>query len=309
MVLAEAAESKVETRDVEACFANLELDWEGYRRLQRVAVSGEGNRKLFEQLTDVIRDEDLKGATKKGACLYVLGKITEARAALERAHPQSEMASVLLGQLHEDAERWSEAKATYKAALDTNKASKRALFGLIKSSLMLAETDEAASLLANAGKAHDGDAEFLYVKAFAAELSGEYHEASELFEKVIKLDPNHARALFRLGRYHTTWGNIEKAVDYYERCCSQTPTYGNALINLGVLYEDLNRWEEACRCYQLVLKGRPGSPASHDVPQRCRSLEEHVLRRRSRASQRPPGRRPRHPRLRLRTLRSQPQLP
>ncbi len=35
-------------------------------------------------------------------------------------------------------------------------------------------------------------------------------------------------------------------------------TLGNALINLGILYEDMEQYEKAVRCYQRVLEAFPG---------------------------------------------------
>lgn len=256
----EVEEREVVTEEeVRACFKDLEVTWASYRDLQRVAVSSDHNRRVFEGSTEAIDDsKGLKAQTKKGACLYILGRVNQARELLARAHPESEIASVILGRVHEDAESYEEARDVYDTAAKKHPKGREALLGLIKVSLILNDFEGAEKLMKKAGK--DDDAELEYLRGFGKELVGEYEAARDHYEAVLDKDENHANALFRLGRYHMTWGDEDEAVDYYERCCTQVPTYGNALINLGLLYEDRNKYDEALRCYQGVLKAIPGHP-------------------------------------------------
>jgi DNA-directed RNA polymerase subunit alpha len=250
--------TSITQQDVLDCFDDEDLSWDSYRNMQKVAVSSDANRRTFEAETAKI-DEDKNGmdATKKGACLYILGHVIDARETLDKAHPAIEMASVLLGKLLEDAEKWIEAKKVYSEAVAVNPQGKQSVFGLAKVHYVLGEVKEAEELILKTEAEFEGDPELYFLKGFAQELEGEYEDARDLYEKVLEIDPEHPRALFRLGRYHMTWGEEEKAVEYYEKCVQQVPTYGNALINLGLLYEDRDNYDDACRCYQTVLKAIP----------------------------------------------------
>lgn len=255
---AEPPEGQITQQDVKDCFVTDEMDWDAYRHMQKVAVSSDANRRVFESHTlEIDENSSTIAATKKGACLYVLGKVKAAKETLELAHPKSIMASVLLGQLLEDAEKFEEAKSAYASSYKAHPTSKASVFGLVKVLYVLGEKSDADAMLEKCMTEFEDDPELHFLKGFTEELEGEYDAAREEYEKVLEKDPDHARALFRLGRYHMTWGDEDKAVEYYERCCSQVPTYGNALINLGLLYEDRNNYEDACRCYQTVLKAIP----------------------------------------------------
>jgi DNA-directed RNA polymerase subunit alpha len=245
-------------QEVLDCFENTDMDWDAYRNMQKVAVSSDANRRTFESATDDIDDSSsAMAATKKGACLYILGRVKSARAVLDKAHPEIEMASVLLGHLLEDAEKLEDAKGVYRESLGAHPQSKESVFGLAKVHYMLGEKDAAETLVAKCAVDYEDDPELHFLKGFAEELDGEYDNARLEYERVLEKSPEHPRALFRLGRYHMTWGDEDKAVEYYELCCSQVPTYGNALINLGLLYEDRDNYEDACRCYKTVLKAIP----------------------------------------------------
>lgn len=254
----ELAKEKADREEVEACFATLELDWTQFRRLQQVAVSSESNRKLFDSLTDTIEaSKSALAATKKGACLYILGHVKKARDVLSKAHPESEIASVLLGQLYEDNDDFKTAKDVYSKAAAKHPKQARPLYGLIKCDLVLDQLESADKNLEKAAKTFPDDPEISFLRGFREETQGEYKKAREHYDAVLEKNDAHPRALFRLGRYHMMWGEEERAVEFFERCAQQVPTYGNALVNLGLLYEDRNKYEDAIRCYQTVLKAIP----------------------------------------------------
>jgi DNA-directed RNA polymerase subunit alpha len=246
------------TEDVEACFVSGDTSWVLFRQMQRVASSSDNNRKLFETLThglDASASDEV--ATRKGACYYILGRTKQTEATLALAHPAQPIASTLLGRLYEDAECYGQACEIYGTALANHPEDRGALLGLTKTLLLLGESEQAKLRLDEARVRFGTDVEVTFLDGFKEELEGEYEAARVLYEKVIEEDPDHARALFRLGRYHMTWGDEDEAVSFYERCCKQVPSHGNALINLGLLYEDRSNFELAIRCYQTVLKAIP----------------------------------------------------
>ena len=121
------AQPQFKPQDIQAAFAEKTLSWEHFRTLQRIALSSDGNRKIFEEQTATVEKDPLR----HGACLYILGRMKEAAKDLEKAHPESDIASALLGRLHEDAEDLEGAREIYAASLKKHPSSKDAMLGLI----------------------------------------------------------------------------------------------------------------------------------------------------------------------------------
>lgn len=84
--------------------------------------------------------------------------------------------------------------------------------------------------------------------------------AIEYFERAVDMDPHHTRALFWLANESARHGNDDEAVILYERALSRPPLYLGTLLNLGVLYEDMERFQEAAFCYRRVLESDPLNP-------------------------------------------------
>ena len=86
---------------------------------------------------------------------------------------------------------------------------------------------------------------------------GEYQEAFNKYEQSLKIDPNHAKTLFRMAFNYDMGGEDEKAIEYYEKCTKLHPTYKNAFINLGILYEDTGKYDDAVYCFESILDAEP----------------------------------------------------
>ena len=65
-------------------------------------------------------------------------------------------------------------------------------------------------------------------------LKGDTDNARLCYEKMLELEPNHARALTNLGSAAGKVGELEKAIDLLRRAKAADPDYAAAYINLGI---------------------------------------------------------------------------
>ncbi|MBI4583122.1 MAG: tetratricopeptide repeat protein [Planctomycetes bacterium] len=106
---------------------------------------------------------------------------------------------------------------------------------------------------------------YLYHQGLYQERVGEYPQAIASYRKTIDLDPQFCLANFRLGYCLDLYGRgdewaIDQAIAAYENCLRIFPSYTNAVINLGLLYEDRERYHDAIKCFETVLKYHPEHP-------------------------------------------------
>jgi DNA-directed RNA polymerase subunit alpha len=228
-----------------------------YSQLRTYAQSNEVNAQQLEQ---IVADMGDSTPLKKGVCFLILGKTQIAMEHLQAAHPAAEMASIFLGKCLLEFDRVADAVDMYREALAKNKDSRFITYGLVLSMLRLGSFEEGNKVLTKAEERFGTDAETAFLRGFYSELVGEYAPAKEAYEAVIEQVPLHTRALFRLARWHQTWGEDEEAIDLYEKIRHTRPTYANAVLNLGNLYEDFQKYDAAMDCYRQVLDSIPSHP-------------------------------------------------
>ena len=81
--------------------------------------------------------------------------------------------------------------------------------------------------------------------------------AQKLYEKILKINPNHIDALNNLGSIFKELDQIEKAKKCYEKVIEIDPNYLNALNNLGIVFSELGENREAKNCYEKVIEIDP----------------------------------------------------
>lgn len=106
-------------------------------------------------------------------------------------------------------------------------------------------------------KAGSGEADQHYQKGRRFEDALDVESAIAEYEQAVKLDPQFAAALFRLGYLHDLRGNDDRALECYEKAASIRPTHTNVLLNLGILYEDRGEYDKATWVYNRVLAVQP----------------------------------------------------
>ena len=81
--------------------------------------------------------------------------------------------------------------------------------------------------------------------------------AQELYNQVLKINPNHSAALNNLGVIYESLKDYQKAKDCYEKAIEINPNYINALNNLGVIFQELGEYQKAKDCYEKAIEINP----------------------------------------------------
>lgn len=103
-----------------------------------------------------------------------------------------------------------------------------------------------ASLMAHNGKG---------MEAFEA---GRFQEATEWFDRAVRISPGFAEGHKNLGVTFARIGDWDRAIAALEFALSMDPGYAEARVNLGKVYEHLRRPDLALEAYDRVLRDDPG---------------------------------------------------
>jgi len=200
--------------DLEQVFSS-DLSLQTYSQLRDTALANEGNANRLEQLADGIDPKGPGQATKKGIAYWILGRTQTAIELLEKGHPKEELASTFLGRAFLDMEKPAEAKLKFREALAEHPDSAPIAFGLVHAVIQLGELEEAMDILERAEGRFGTNFYTTFLRGYHAEQTGEYEEARELYERSLEQggDTPNPQALFRLARYHQTWGEEEQSRD------------------------------------------------------------------------------------------------
>ena len=60
--------------------------------------------------------------------------------------------------------------------------------------------------------------------------------AQELYNQVLKIDPNHSQTLNNIAVIFTNSKDYQKAISSYEKAIEVNPNYKDAYYNLGVIF-------------------------------------------------------------------------
>ena len=86
---------------------------------------------------------------------------------------------------------------------------------------------------------------------------GEHQKAKDCFEKAIEINPNYAHAHSNIGAIFNIFGDTKKAIDCYEKAIEIDPKHKDALYNLGGVFKNLGDTKKAINCYQKVIEIDP----------------------------------------------------
>jgi len=92
----------------------------------------------------------------------------------------------------------------------------------------------------------------------------EYQKAKSCYEKAIEINPNYVDANYNLGLIFKEFGENQKAKDCYERVIKIDPNYANAHNNLGVIFQEIGENKKAKDCYEKVIKINPKFLDAHN---------------------------------------------
>ncbi|HHI68955.1 MAG TPA: tetratricopeptide repeat protein, partial [Planctomycetes bacterium] len=200
------------------------------------------------------RDEDT--LLRHGVGLFILGRNDEALEVLGRVDPERPYARFFLGRALFKAGRVEEAKKTLEGALALTPEDHDVRVAYLELTASFKDPDLLEHEL-EMGRHIEGTSDWYYFLGLLQEMRGDHQGAIDSWDQALQLDPQHPKALFALARELDRRGEEEAALELYERAASLRPVYMEALMNLGVLYEDLGRYDEAARCFSMVLREDP----------------------------------------------------
>ena len=88
--------------------------------------------------------------------------------------------------------------------------------------------------------------------------------AQELYNQILKIDPNHVGSLINLGSVLKVLGEVQKAKICYEKAIEISPNDENAHYNFGIILRSLGRNQEAIRSFNKVIVINPNLPDPHN---------------------------------------------
>ena len=230
----------------------------------QVHSSKENREKLDKKIealkVDIKKEHD--GARSKdltlllGICKWVVGRIKEAVELLKEVKSRK-LGAYFLGKCYQELGDYNQAVECFERAKKTDAEEFDIIMDIAETKRMLGNIDDALKIIKSFSHSHANSAELYYQWGHCLDDMGEYPEAFNKYEQSLKIDPNHAKTLFRMAFNYDMGGEDEKAIEYYEKCTKLHPTYKNAFINLGILYEDTGKYDDAVYCFESILDAEP----------------------------------------------------
>ena len=81
--------------------------------------------------------------------------------------------------------------------------------------------------------------------------------ALELYNQILKINPNHSQTLNNIAVIFTNLKDYQKAISSYEKAIEINPNFADAHYNLGVIFMKLRDYQKAISCYEKVIESNP----------------------------------------------------
>ena len=92
----------------------------------------------------------------------------------------------------------------------------------------------------------------------------EYQKAKECYQKAIKINPSYADAHNNLGIIFKEEEEYQKAKECYEKAIEINPNYVSAYYNLGNIFKELKENQKAKECYEKAIELNPNYSGAHN---------------------------------------------
>ncbi len=173
---------------------------------------------------------------------------------------------VMLGKLHEEKGESDKAIDSYKWAIKMDEKNKKAYLALGRLYDRLGYTLEAKELFEIAIHIFSKWSDPYRYLAHMAYKEQNYKSANEYFQKMIQINPKHARAYFfsaicyEFNKENIRYGEGFKkdlAITHYQKAIQLDQSLVEAYFNLGHLYAALDEWKKASDCFFELIKKKP----------------------------------------------------
>ena len=99
--------------------------------------------------------------------------------------------------------------------------------------------------------------EAIFNLAIKNHLENKIDIAQNLYEKVLKIYPNHSRALNNLGILSYSLNNNDQAIKYFQKAIDVNPLEADAYNNLGTIFKNFNKTQKAIECFTKAVEINP----------------------------------------------------
>lgn len=179
--------------------------------------------------------------------------------ALDREHPGDAEVLFQLGRVAYREERWPEAVARYRAAIDARKTPAPETWLNLGLALRSAGDRTAArEAYRKALESRPGYAEAMFGLGML-DLSSDPESADGWFAKAVAADPAYAEAWFNRGILASRAKKPLDAEAAYRKALAIRPEYADARLNLAALLSRAKRWDAAVEENRAVLRLQPGN--------------------------------------------------
>jgi tetratricopeptide (TPR) repeat protein len=113
-----------------------------------------------------------------------------------------------------------------------------------------------------------------YAKANSMLVAGNYNDAINYYNIVIKQTPKFYEAYIGLGMAYKELGMYQEAYDATSNAIKLKPSYYQTYYNLGIILESMGKKAEAINAYEKFLKEIPGADRFSDAKQRIIKLKK-----------------------------------
>lgn len=207
--------------------------------------------KLELYVRDQLTEDDPDYEQKYSMGLAILGLYELAESKLEGLKDMP-VAACLLGRLYLETDRAAKAAEIFKQLHERVPEIVRYHHFYIESLEAADDMDGFRRELEHIESSAADDAWTLYFQGLSKENDGEYDEAVELYEKSLEKDSSFAKPMFRLAYRKDLEGFDDEAIEMYKKCSEIDVTNMASIMNMGILYEDAERYDEACNCFNMV---------------------------------------------------------
>ena len=88
--------------------------------------------------------------------------------------------------------------------------------------------------------------------------------AQDLYNQILKIDPNHSSALNNIAVIFSNLKEHQKAKNCYEKAIAINPNSADALNNLGIIFNELGENQKAKECFEKAIKINPNYADAHN---------------------------------------------
>jgi tetratricopeptide (TPR) repeat protein len=107
------------------------------------------------------------------------------------------------------------------------------------------------------------DSDQIFAKAIGHHQNGQSSEAEVLYQQILNTEPNHADALYYLGRIANEKGEAQQALALIGKSLQIEPGHPDRANNLGTIYQGLADLDNAARWFEAAISTDDGQIEAH----------------------------------------------